>query len=200
MRQRVSLDHLLWVNDYAHASRKSVLEAFQKRSPASARSDLSEADHPKRVKRHHALARHYSTMITARLSQRFSSREQNSQHTTQHCQEKGWLCSFQMGIGVTELFVVITVIAVALIFDYTNGFHDSANAMAGPIATGALRPRIAVILAAGRHRGDRTRRQCRAEPGDVTSLPSGHDAWLGSRLPRTPTPTTAASSRFTRFG
>jgi inorganic phosphate transporter, PiT family len=49
---------------------------------------------------------------------------------------------------VTELFVVITVIVVALIFDFTNGFHDSANAMAGPIATGALRPRTAVILAA----------------------------------------------------
>ena len=49
---------------------------------------------------------------------------------------------------MTELFVVITVIVVALIFDFTNGFHDSANAMAGPIATGALRPRVAVILAA----------------------------------------------------
>jgi len=49
---------------------------------------------------------------------------------------------------VTELFVVITVIVVALIFDFTNGFHDSANAMAGPVATGALRPRTAVILAA----------------------------------------------------
>ena len=53
-----------------------------------------------------------------------------------------------MGTDVTELFVVITVIAVALIFDYTNGFHDSANAMAGPIATGAIRPRTAVILGA----------------------------------------------------
>jgi len=49
---------------------------------------------------------------------------------------------------VTELLVVIVVIVVALIFDFTNGFHDSANAMAGPIATGALRPRTAVILAA----------------------------------------------------
>jgi inorganic phosphate transporter, PiT family len=49
---------------------------------------------------------------------------------------------------VTELFVVITVIVVALIFDFTNGFHDSANAMAGPVATGALRPRTAVVLAA----------------------------------------------------
>jgi inorganic phosphate transporter, PiT family len=55
---------------------------------------------------------------------------------------------FRMGIDVTELFVVITVIAVALIFDFTNGFHDSANAMAGPVATGALKPRTAVILGA----------------------------------------------------
>src|SRR5215213_10582120 len=53
-----------------------------------------------------------------------------------------------MGSEVTVLFVVTVVIAVALIFDFTNGFHDSANAMAGPIATGALRPRTAVVLAA----------------------------------------------------
>ncbi|HEY5848442.1 MAG TPA: inorganic phosphate transporter [Microlunatus sp.] len=49
---------------------------------------------------------------------------------------------------MTVLFVVIAVIVVALIFDFTNGFHDSANAMAGPIATGALKPRTAVIIAA----------------------------------------------------
>jgi PiT family inorganic phosphate transporter len=49
---------------------------------------------------------------------------------------------------VTELFVVATVIVVALIFDFMNGFHDSANAMAGPVATGAVRPRPAVILGA----------------------------------------------------
>ena len=49
---------------------------------------------------------------------------------------------------MTLLFVVIVVVIVALIFDFTNGFHDSANAMAGPIATGALKPRTAVILAA----------------------------------------------------
>ena len=46
------------------------------------------------------------------------------------------------------LVVVICVSVVALIFDFTNGFHDSANAMAGPIATGALTPRVAVLLAA----------------------------------------------------
>nr|WP_221417708.1 inorganic phosphate transporter [Microbacterium marinum] len=40
------------------------------------------------------------------------------------------------------------VIALALFFDFTNGFHDTANAMATPIATGALRPKVAVLLAA----------------------------------------------------
>jgi len=34
-----------------------------------------------------------------------------------------------------------------LIFDFTNGFHDTANAMATSIATGALRPRVAVAIA-----------------------------------------------------
>ncbi len=43
---------------------------------------------------------------------------------------------------------VALVIALALLFDFTNGFHDTANAMATPIATGALRPRVAVALAA----------------------------------------------------
>jgi len=45
-------------------------------------------------------------------------------------------------------FLVILVIAVALFFDFTNGFHDTANAMATPIATGALKPRVAVAIAA----------------------------------------------------
>ncbi|MER7127334.1 inorganic phosphate transporter [Streptosporangium saharense] len=40
------------------------------------------------------------------------------------------------------------VVATALAFDFTNGFHDTANAMATSIATGALRPKIAVALAA----------------------------------------------------
>jgi len=45
-------------------------------------------------------------------------------------------------------WVVILVVALALIFDFTNGFHDTANAMATPIATRALTPRTAVALAA----------------------------------------------------
>jgi len=44
--------------------------------------------------------------------------------------------------------MVALVIALALLFDFTNGFHDTANAMATPIATGALKPRVAVAIAA----------------------------------------------------
>lgn len=48
---------------------------------------------------------------------------------------------------ITTLVVVAMVIAAALIFDFTNGFHDTANAMATSIATGALKPKTAVIAA-----------------------------------------------------
>ncbi|MDY7543202.1 MULTISPECIES: inorganic phosphate transporter [unclassified Cryobacterium] len=44
--------------------------------------------------------------------------------------------------------IVALVIALSLVFDFTNGFHDTANAMATPIATGAMRPKVAVGLAA----------------------------------------------------
>ena len=44
--------------------------------------------------------------------------------------------------------LVVLVIGLALLFDFTNGFHDTANAMATPIATGALKPRVAVGIAA----------------------------------------------------
>jgi PiT family inorganic phosphate transporter len=43
--------------------------------------------------------------------------------------------------------IVVVVVVTALIFDFTNGFHDTANAMATSIATGALRPKIAVTIA-----------------------------------------------------
>src|SRR6478609_8630572 len=48
----------------------------------------------------------------------------------------------------TTLFLVAVVILTALFFDFTNGFHDSANAMATSVATGALAPRVAVLIAA----------------------------------------------------
>lgn len=48
----------------------------------------------------------------------------------------------------TAALLVVLVILLALFFDFTNGFHDTANAMATPIATGALKPKTAVLLAA----------------------------------------------------
>ena len=42
--------------------------------------------------------------------------------------------------------LVVIVIALALFFDFTNGFHDTANAMATPVATGAIKPKAAVTL------------------------------------------------------
>jgi PiT family inorganic phosphate transporter len=47
-----------------------------------------------------------------------------------------------------ELALVITVVIVALCFDYTNGFHDAANAIATSVSTRALTPRRALLLAA----------------------------------------------------
>jgi inorganic phosphate transporter, PiT family len=47
-----------------------------------------------------------------------------------------------------DLAIVIAVVVVALAFDYTNGFHDAANAIATSVSTRALTPRIALIMAA----------------------------------------------------
>lgn len=47
-----------------------------------------------------------------------------------------------------ELALVIVVVVVALVFDYTNGFHDAANAIASSISTRALTPRAALVMAA----------------------------------------------------
>ncbi len=50
---------------------------------------------------------------------------------------------------VTPEFILLgLVVLTALAFDFTNGFHDTANAMAASIATGALRPKAAVTLSA----------------------------------------------------
>lgn len=48
----------------------------------------------------------------------------------------------------TELIILIIVVLTALAFDFTNGFHDTGNAMATSIATGALKPKVAVTLSA----------------------------------------------------
>jgi PiT family inorganic phosphate transporter len=47
-----------------------------------------------------------------------------------------------------QLFLLIIVVVTALAFDFTNGFHDTGNAMATSIASGALKPKVAVGLSA----------------------------------------------------
>jgi PiT family inorganic phosphate transporter len=47
-----------------------------------------------------------------------------------------------------ESALIVAVVVVALSFDYTNGFHDAANAIATSVSTRALTPRAALIMAA----------------------------------------------------
>jgi PiT family inorganic phosphate transporter len=46
------------------------------------------------------------------------------------------------------LFLLIMVVITALVFDFTNGFHDTGNAMATSIASGVLSPKAAVAMSA----------------------------------------------------
>src|SRR4051794_38734309 len=48
----------------------------------------------------------------------------------------------------TTLLLVIGIVALALLFDYTNGFHDAANSIATVVSTRVLSPRAAVLWAA----------------------------------------------------
>src|ERR687886_896661 len=47
-----------------------------------------------------------------------------------------------------ETILLWVVVVVALGFDFTNGFHDTANAVATSVSTRALSPRMAVLVAA----------------------------------------------------
>ncbi len=47
-----------------------------------------------------------------------------------------------------ETVLVVVVIVLALGFDFTNGFHDAANAIATSVSTRALTPRVALVMAA----------------------------------------------------
>lgn len=47
-----------------------------------------------------------------------------------------------------DLFILAIVVITALAFDFTNGFHDTGNAMATSIASGALSPKVAVAMSA----------------------------------------------------
>src|SRR5262249_4457146 len=48
----------------------------------------------------------------------------------------------------TALILLVAVVLLALAFDFVNGFHDAANAIATVVATKALSPRIAVLYGA----------------------------------------------------
>ena len=43
---------------------------------------------------------------------------------------------------------LITILVLAVVFDYINGFHDTANAIATSVSTRALKPEYAIILSA----------------------------------------------------
>ena len=47
-----------------------------------------------------------------------------------------------------SIYVLVALIALALIFDFMNGFHDAANAIATVVSTGVLKPQTAVAMAA----------------------------------------------------
>ena len=48
-----------------------------------------------------------------------------------------------------SFFLLICVIILAIIFDFINGFHDTANAIATSVSTRVLTPKVAVLMAAG---------------------------------------------------
>lgn len=45
-------------------------------------------------------------------------------------------------------YLIFTVIILALVFDFINGFHDTANAIATSVSTRAIPPRVAIVMAA----------------------------------------------------
>ena len=46
------------------------------------------------------------------------------------------------------LILIVAIIVIALVFDFTNGFHDSANSISTVVSTKVLSPRNAVLFAA----------------------------------------------------
>src|SRR2546423_5098793 len=57
-------------------------------------------------------------------------------------------CSKRRRSRMPEQLLLLVTVLVALGFDFTNGFHDTANAIATSVSTRALSPRLAVLIAA----------------------------------------------------
>jgi len=53
-----------------------------------------------------------------------------------------------METAQAALWVVVLLVALALAFDFMNGFHDAANSIATVVSTGVLKPTQAVVFAA----------------------------------------------------
>ncbi len=53
-----------------------------------------------------------------------------------------------MDVAQVALWVVVMLVALALVFDFMNGFHDAANSIATVVSTGVLKPGQAVVFAA----------------------------------------------------
>src|SRR5712672_2331003 len=74
-----------------------------------------------------------------------------------------------------QSLAIVVVIAMAMGFDYTNGFHDTANAIATSVSTRALSPRVGLIMAAvgnfiGAHLGGNV---AKTVGGGIIDPPSG---------------------------
>ncbi|GGN15007.1 PiT family inorganic phosphate transporter [Actinoplanes campanulatus] len=74
-----------------------------------------------------------------------------------------------------EFIAVVAVILAAMAFDYTNGFHDAANAIATSVSTRALTPRVALVMAAvGNFIGAHLGTEVAKTVGDgLVNLPTG---------------------------
>jgi len=96
--------------------------------------------------------------------------------------------------GVTLL--LIAVIGLAVLFDYINGFHDTANAIATSVSTRALRPEHAILMSAtanfvGALTGTAVAKTISSGLADTPSGADGqtivlvtHDGSIGARAPR----------------
>lgn len=92
-----------------------------------------------------------------------------------------------------DLAAVIVIVMVALSFDFTNGFHDAANAIATSVSTRALTPRAALAMAAvmnliGAHLGTGV---AKTVGSDIIDTPTGRgDCSSSSRRSSAPSPGT----------
>jgi phosphate/sulfate permease len=78
-------------------------------------------------------------------------------------------------VNTTALVVVIVVVALG--FDFTNGFHDAANAIATSISTKALTPRVALAMAAVFNVGGAliSTKVAKTIGSGIIGAPNGHD-------------------------